>query len=149
MKSKLIYFLVAFATLVFTSCDSSGLDTPTKEKETTYTISYAMDTRTLFEEYISQGATFKESIVVYEYNDKNERVNIQDMENIKYGTKKTFTAHSLAEKIAVCIEIEMSYKGETADYTRWVAQVIYLEKGANINFTFDGETRVSSYCPVD
>ena len=99
MKTKLISSLVALAALVFTSCDPSGLDTPTKE--TTYTISYAMDNRTLFEEYIAQGATFKESILIYEYNDKNERVNIQDMENIKYGTKNTFTAHSLAEKIAM------------------------------------------------
>ena len=62
--------------------------------------------------------------------------------------KQTLTSHSLAEKIAVCIELEMSYKGKTEELSRWVAQVFYLEKGSNITITLDGETRVSSACPV-
>lgn len=148
MKSKFFYFLVAIVTIVLTSCDPSGLDTQKKEDATTYTVAYNIDNRAQLEEYISLGATVKESVIISEYNDKNERVNIQDMEGIKYGSKKTFTSHSLAEKIAVCIELEMSYKGKTEELSRWVAQVFYLEKGSNITITLDGETRVSSACPV-
>ena len=144
MKSKILYSLVAIVTFVLTSCDPSGLDTSKKEDSTTYTIAYNIDNRALLQEYISLGATITESIVISEYNDKNERVNVQDMENIKYGSKKTFTSHSLAEKIAVYIELEVSYNGKSG----WVAQVYYLEKGSNITITLDGETRVSSACPV-
>lgn len=71
------------------------------------------------------------------------------MENVKYGSKKTFTSHSLAEKIAVCLEVEMSYNGKSEDVTRWVAQVFYLEQGSNITVTIDGETRVSAGCPIN
>lgn len=149
MRHKLFYFIVVLATMVFSSCDPSGLNTTPKEKPTTYTIVYNIDTSSLIEDYISFGASIKESVIISEYNDKNERINIQDMENIRYGSKKTFTSHSLAEKIAVCLEIEMSYNGKSEDMTRWVAQVFYLEKESNISVTIDGETRVSSYCPVD
>lgn len=149
MKHKIFYLVVALATLVFASCDSSEVDTTTKEKSTTYTISYTLDNSSLFDIYIALGASIKENIIISEYNDKNERVNIQDMENIQCGSKKTFTAHSLANKIALCYEVEMSYNGKTESSSQWVAQVIYLEKGTNINFTFNEETRVSSYCPVD
>lgn len=148
MKSKILYSLVAIVTFVLTSCDPSGLDTSKKEDSTTYTIAYNIDNRALLQEYISLGATITESIVISEYNDKNERVNIQDMENIKYGSKKTFTSHSLAEKIAVYIELEVSYNGKSEEMSRWVAQVYYLEKGSNITIAIDGETRVSSACPV-
>lgn len=149
MRHKLFYLLVAFATLVFSSCDPSGLDATKKEKATTYTITYNCDNSAIFQEYISLGATIKESIIISEYNDKNERVGIQDMENVKYGSKKTFTSQSLAEKIAVCMEVEMSYNGKSEDVTRWVAQVFYLEQGSNITVTIDGETRVSAGCPIN
>lgn len=48
MRHKLFYLLVAFATLVFSSCDPSGLDATKKENATTYTITYNCDNRAIF-----------------------------------------------------------------------------------------------------
>lgn len=153
MKSKLFYLLVVISMLVFASCNPLGeansLDTTKKESPTTYTVTYNIDSSSLLEKYISLGATIKEDLRIEEYNAKNEVVNIKSMENISYGTKKKFTAHSLAEKIAICWMVEATYNGKSNDLTRWVGQVFYLERESNTNITIDGETWMDSSCPVE
>ena len=53
-------------------------------KDTIYTIDFQIDAENLIG---LDGATATYDLRICEYNDKNERINIQDLRNIKYGSK--------------------------------------------------------------
>lgn len=144
MKSKVFYLIVAIATMVFCSCESSDIDSAKKEKETNYTIIYNID----YSDYVKVGAKLNESITISEYNELNERVGIQNDDNITYGFKKKYTANPRAVKIAISVSLEATYNGKTDELKRWIAQVFYLEKESNITVTVDGNTMVSASCPI-
>ena len=85
MRPNLFHCLLTAIALLFASCDPSEMKQEEHPKDTTYTIDFQIDAETLIG---LDGATVTNDLRICEYNDKNERINIQDLRNIKYGSKQ-------------------------------------------------------------
>ncbi len=70
------------------------------------------------------------TVSVCEYNDKDERVKVNTIENPQKGQDYVFAAKPSVEKVKIYIN----------DLNKWVQQVFYIEDGTEIVIT--GETLV-------
>ena len=84
MRPNLFHCLLTVIAFLFVSCDPSEMKQEETPKDTIYTIDFQIDAENLIG---LDGATATYDLRICEYNDKNERINIQDLRNIKYGSK--------------------------------------------------------------
>lgn len=145
MRPNLFHCLLAAIAFLFVSCDPSEMKQEETPKDTTYTIDFQIDAETLIG---LDGATVTNDLRICEYNDKNERINIQDLRNIKYGSKHNLKANKQAVKVTMCLYISVSYKGNELDENAWVAQVYYLEPESHTTIMIDGYTALGSSDPL-
>ena len=128
MIKKLIFtsFLMLLV-LLMSSCEK---DEPTADI-TTYTFKY--------------NAAYSENpidVMIFEYNDKNERVGQQSF-RVYNGYEQVFTANKNSTKT----KVRMIIRGDIVDVQRWVQQVFYLDIGGNINIEVHGKTVVGQSEP--
>lgn len=145
MRLRLFHCLLATTALLFASCNPTGLDQDETPEETAYTIDFQLDAESLLG---LDGADVTTDIRICEYNDKNERINIQDIRNIKNGDKPTLKANKLAVKLTICLYVFVTYKNQNFEETAWFAQVFYLEPESNTIIKLDGYTALGKSDPL-
>ena len=82
-------------------------------------------------------------IWLFEYNDKDESVGNNTVDDVQDNYTEVFKANEQAVKVKV--QIRMS--GGTTSSNRWVQQVYYLTKGGNTDIKIDGETIIGTKEP--
>ena len=112
MRPNLFHCLLTAIAFLFVSCDPSEMKQEETPKHTTYTIDFQIDAENLIG---LDGATVTNDLRICEYNDKNERINIQDLRNIKYGSKHNLKANKQAVKVTMCLYISVTYRGQEFD----------------------------------
>lgn len=145
MRSNLFHCLLAAIAILCTSCDPSELKQEETPKDTTYTIDFQLDAKSLLG---LDDAIVTTDIRICEYNDKNERINIQDLRSIRYGDKPTLKANKQTVKVTICLYIDITYKEKNFDETAWFGQVYYLELESNTVIKLDGYTALGSSDPI-
>ncbi|MBR2116119.1 MAG: hypothetical protein IJ942_03765 [Alistipes sp.] len=142
---KRFFRLMLLCATMFVSC--SPIEVPNagnnQTKELVYTVNVNIGLSEMASKY---GATATLNVVFMEYNDKNERINIQNWYNVKDNATKRLTAHKLATKMVVYIEVTATANGKTAKQDYFIAQVYYLEN--NMQIKIDGTCRISEYNPI-
>lgn len=133
--------LIIASVLCVASCSK-----PEIEKDTTYTINYQINNSSFAEQL--PGASYKESIIVREYNDNNECIDIRNVGFISYGDKKLLTANKNTEKITVRIKLDIQYNGKEASKSWWVQHIYVLEHNTNNNVYLDGHTIIGDVEPI-
>jgi len=121
--------LLLSAALTVSSCKK---DKDPVEPDTTYTFKQSAD--------IASGVTM--GVMIFEYNDGNERVGQQSFEASE-GLVRVFTASSRAIKVKVRVTL---VAGST-EMIRWIQQVFYLEKGENIDIEIKSNTLMGTSEP--
>ena len=84
---------------------------------------------------------------ILEFNNKNELINSQVWSNVSDNNPKTFTAHQLATKFIIYIELDSKYEDMVAEIHQYVAQVFHLTT-TNIDITIDGSTLITDVQPI-
>ena len=144
MRPNLFYcFLTAIATLCV-SCDSLDQGKVEPPKDTTYTIDLIFDATSAFN---VPGAQVYTDISISEYNEYNERVDIKNCSDLKYGDKKIFRANKRSVKLTIFTKFHVIYPTPLVlEY--WLAQVYYLEPESNIDITIDNYTNIQTTNPI-
>lgn len=141
MKTKFLMVTMLIASILcLVSCSKE--DTP---KAKTYTLNYQQDVTDIVGTSGNYG--YDADICFIEYNEANERINIQEVSNPKFNTQKTFTANENAVKVKVYIDAVLSYGSLETDFERWVQQVYYLKEGEDVEILISNETRVGTSEP--
>ena len=142
---KQIFGLMLLCVTMFVGC--SPIDVPNTENENTKELVYTVNVNIGLTEMANKyGGTATLNVVFMEYNDKNERINIQNWYNVKDNATKRLTAHKLATKMVVYLEVTATLNGKTAEQEYFIAQVYYLEN--NMQIKIDGTCRISEYNPI-
>ena len=124
MKKTLYLMLVNTLTLLLLSCtkdDGAGRGT------TSYTF-------TLYDDY-----EVEIDVILFEYNEINERINNNTIDSAKKGVPYTYTARDNAVKV----KVHLSFLGAN----RWVQQVYYLVEGENIDIGITDNTIIGNIEP--
>lgn len=133
--------LIIASVLCVASCSK-----PEIEKDTTYTINYQINNSSFAEQL--PGASYKESIIVREYNANNECIDIRNVGLVSYGDKKLLTANKNTEKITVRIKLDIQYNGKEVSKSWWVQHIYILEHNTNNNVYLDGHTIIGDVEPI-
>lgn len=128
---KLFGLMLLCATMVLSLSSCSDDD---EVKETTYTLNYLAD---------DAPDGFEIDITLFEYNDKDERVGQNNIDDVKKGYSETFVAGKNSKKVKVYMVTKYN---SISDYT-WVQQVYYLELSSNIDINLTNDIRINKNEP--
>lgn len=128
---KILFLLAILPMIVFTACSD---DDDSKQKQTSYTLKWNMS---------ESSSLISTDVWLFEYNDKDESVGNNTVDDVQDNYTEVFKANEQAVKVKV--QIRMS--GGTTSSNRWVQQVYYLTKGGNTDIKIDGETIIGTKEP--
>lgn len=103
-------------------------------KDTTYTFMY-------YDMEVPEG--FEIDITLFEYNDNEEKIAQNTIENIKDGFSRQFVANKNAQKV----KVYLTTRYNSYSVYRWVQQVYYLETGEDTKIEVTGTIRVGTSEP--
>ena len=133
MKKYLLLMLLCVTMGLLSSCSNDEMEED-KLKETTYTFMYSA---------ANQPTGFTLDITLFEYNEKNERVEQTTIENVKNGTVRTIIAGKYTQKVKVYL---VTHYGDK-QISNWVQKVYYIEMGKNTEVNVTGDIRIGSNEP--
>lgn len=137
MRKVLGLMLLCVALLfVFTSCSNveEYEDKDNSILSSTYTVLYSS---------VSPPDGVEIDITVFEYNDKDEAIHQNNLNNVRWGSGNKFTARKNSQKLKVYI----STSSESQSDFFWIQQVYYLEPGNNILIDITDDIRVGKVEP--
>ena len=125
MKRLFIIALAALAGFLFNACEKEGI----APDPTTYTIKMQMSG-------VTPESKVKLDLIAFEYNQENEKIASNSMNQTNTSDIHTFTANSKSVKIK--IYASMSTTLSTKHY--WIQQVFYLEPEKNVEIVLKDDT---------
>ena len=129
---KKLFGLMLLCATMFLSLSSCSDDD--EVKETTYTLNYLANDP-------PEGVEF--NLTLFEYNDIDERVGQNNIDDVRKGYSETFVAGKNSKKVKVYITTKYN---SVSDYT-WVQQVFYLELSSNIDINLTNDIRINKNEP--
>lgn len=144
MKKIFGVLLLGLSVVCFSSCEKSGGDDVIPQTSKTYTVTADMGIESLDAQY---GTNSTLQLGLFEYNDLNEMINSQTWSNVQDNDTKTFTAHKLATKLVIYIELDTYYGDKHSELNEYVAQIYYLTNNKTA-IKIDGSTRVTKTHPL-
>lgn len=127
---KILFLLAMLPMFVFMACSDDD-----DEKQATYTLKYDMSG--------SSSSMVNVSVWLFEYNDNDEVVGTNTVNDIPETYTETFNANPLSVKV----KAQYRLSGGSLSSNRWVQQVFYLNKSGNVDINIDGETVVGTKEP--
>lgn len=127
---KILFLLAMLPMFVFMACSDDD-----DEKQATYTLKYDMSG--------SSSSMVNVSVWLFEYNDKDEVVGTNTVNDIPETYTETFNANPLSVKV----KAQYRLSAGSSSSNRWVQQVFYLSKSGNVDINIDGETVVGTKEP--
>ncbi len=142
---KLLWLVVSFIAIgYFCACENGGNDEDILPTNRTYTITTDLGLQQYDEQY---GTTTTLQLNILEYSNKNELVNSQVWSNVCDNDPKIFTAHQLASKLIIYIELDSKYGDLVAEINQYVAQVFHLS-ATNLDILINGNTLITDVQPI-
>ncbi len=132
MKKALFTFLMLALMPLLSSCPKGYKP----EKSTTYSVNYN----------VTHVSGVKLNLTFFEYNDIEEKVGNNSMNDVATGSSMTFTANGRATKVKVYVKYYLDSDPSKTSY-RWVQQVFYLNQGSNINIDINDSTIIGNNEP--
>ena len=87
---------------------------------------------------------YSNEVRIFEYNDKGDKIYDRKINNVKQGSKYTYTASTDdVEKVKVYISVESVFNSRSG----WVQRVFYLNKNKNTDIFLESNTVIGSKEP--
>ena len=125
-----LMLLCAAISLSFSACS----DDEEVVNDTTYTFMYYD---------VEQPEVFEIDVTLFEYNDKEERIAQNSIEDIEDGFSKQFVANKNAQKV----KVYLTTRYNSSSVYNWVQQVYYLEPGKDTKIEVTGTSIVGTSEP--
>lgn len=128
MKKVFSLMLLMTSIMCFTACSGDEDDFPA-----TYTIWCNTEL-----------GGYSNEVRIFEYNDKGDKIYDRIINNVKQGSKYTYTASTDdVEKVKVYISVESVFNSRSG----WVQRVFYLNKNKNTDIFLESNTVIGSKEP--